>query len=133
MRLRRYCEYNGSVQTPSPKEHAISLSPLVEGQILAALQLEDRADAQLLDFQRYIKLHALESFDHFIRVDEEWLKSPVTQDVMQHNAANTSMWHPYLLHAILAISSSHLAFHKPQVRITKISSFRIPFFIRDMR
>lgn len=77
--------------------------------------LEDaELDPELADFRPALRLHALESLNHFVTCDLSWLKARKIQVLMQRPATTLVTSYPYLLHAVLAISSAHLAVLKPE-------------------
>lgn len=81
----------------------------MKAHLLRALADTDSLDPDLADFAPAIRLHALESLNHFVTCDLSWLKARKVQRLMQQPATNLVITHPYLLHAVLAISSAHLA------------------------
>jgi hypothetical protein len=81
--------------------------------LLRALVSVDGLDPDLADFAPAVRLHALESLNHFMNCDLSWLKARKVQSLMQNSATSVVIDHQYALHAVLAISSAHLAALKP--------------------
>lgn len=123
-RLRRACQYRDEVQ-PAPSSHSSTAlprpaldSPLLVSSIKAyiwdALASTDTLDPDLLAYPSLTRVHALESLDHFVQCDQPWLKTPRMQHVMQRQATDLVLNHPYLLHAVLAVSIAHLGTMQPE-------------------
>lgn len=111
----RYEPGTGTIKadSPQPDTDAWLLSPATKGRLLRALANTDGLDPDLADFAPAVRLYALESLNHFVRCDLSWLKARKVQRIMQQPATSLVIAHPYLLHAVLAISSAHLATLKP--------------------
>jgi hypothetical protein len=56
---------------------------------------------------------SLELLDHFVETKVPWIGSPECQRIMQEHAFRLALEAPYLLHAILAFSATHLSFLHP--------------------
>jgi hypothetical protein len=106
----------GADDSPQPDADVPLLSTSIKGHLLRALAKADDLDPDLAEFAPAIRLHALESLNHFVTCDLSWLKARKVQTLMQHPATALVIDHQYLLHAVLAISSAHLATLKPDTK-----------------
>lgn len=64
----------------------------------------------------------LELLDHFTKEAGPWIGSPECQRMMQQHGLQLSVEAPYLMHAILAFSASHLNFLHPTERKYRIAA-----------
>ncbi|KAK4550274.1 hypothetical protein LTR36_003241 [Oleoguttula mirabilis] len=70
----------------------------------------------------YRREDALELLDHFEDTTEPWLGSPYSQNMIQTHGISLGLQAPYLLHAILAYSASHLRHLHPEVKKYSIAA-----------
>jgi hypothetical protein len=64
----------------------------------------------------------LELLDHFIETKTPWIGSPECQRILQNYGPQLSLEAPYLLHAILAFSASHLSYLQPNEKRHSIAA-----------
>ncbi|KAF2716876.1 hypothetical protein K431DRAFT_256662 [Polychaeton citri CBS 116435] len=106
------CQY-GTFREPATAVNPGTDCPLLEPSMVAhleaALACSRGSNPDLVDFADMIRLHGLESLNHFILCSQKWLKTPSVQQIMQRQAVGSIIHYPYLLHAVLAISTAHLA------------------------
>lgn len=106
-------ENDQSSTTDPGQDSALYLSTL-RSQIDAVLVSTDEVDPDLAHLSPLIRKHAVESLEHFLQCNRSWLKTPYVQSVMQRQAASDHLLHePHLFHAVLAVSTAHIAVLKP--------------------
>ncbi|PVH75922.1 hypothetical protein DL98DRAFT_497801 [Cadophora sp. DSE1049] len=84
------------------------------------LCLETATDAEIL--LNDTQCDNFELLSHFFGITEPFIGSPESQKVFQNHGLELSRGAPYLLHAILTFSASHLNFLYPQKRKYEIAA-----------
>jgi len=96
------------------------LQPLAELCTLAELSIQKASLRTLLS--------------HFISCEDEWLASPTFQKILQRHGVELGLRSEYLLHAILAITASHLHYLDPtKVELKLIYGFHNSLSLRLYR
>lgn len=81
----------------------------IRSHVWTALASADRIDSELNIYTPFLRLHALESLEHFVQCDHSWLKNSLIQSIMQQKNVHHITDQPYLLHAVLSVAAAHLA------------------------
>ncbi|RMY34567.1 hypothetical protein D0865_14150 [Hortaea werneckii] len=103
-------------QSPTPDPTGLEVGSRVwkHTQLLSCLEKLNVPRQAPGDHSAYQRQDALELMDHFEDTMEPWLGSPVAQSMIQAHGVQIGLKAPYLLHAILAYSASHLSRLHPE-------------------
>ncbi|RMZ00515.1 hypothetical protein D0862_06691 [Hortaea werneckii] len=103
-------------QSPTPDPTGLEVGSRVwkHTQLLSCLEKLNVPRQAPGDHSAYQRQDALELMDHFEDTLEPWLGSPVAQSMIQAHGVQIGLKAPYLLHAILAYSASHLSRLHPE-------------------
>ncbi|TKA28212.1 hypothetical protein B0A50_04184 [Salinomyces thailandicus] len=105
--------------SPSPDSITglqVGSRPWKHAQLLSCLERLNVPRQQPRESLVYERKDALELMDHFEDTTEPWIGSPLTQTMIQEHGLMLALQAPYLLHAILAYSASHLSHLHPEQR-----------------
>ncbi|KAI7360196.1 hypothetical protein KC320_g222 [Hortaea werneckii] len=103
-------------QSPTPDPTGLEVGSRVwkHTQLLSCLEKLNVPRQAPGDHSAYQRQDALELMDHFEDTLEPWLGSPVAQSMIQEHGIQIGLKAPYLLHALLAYSASHLSRLHPE-------------------
>jgi hypothetical protein len=94
-------------------------------------KLQSRAELCNLTDVSTQKANVEALLDHFIDCNDEWLATPLFQQLVQRHGVQLGLWSEYLLHAILAVTASHLEYLDPTKKELKfVSSFHYSLSLR---
>ncbi|KAF2117909.1 hypothetical protein BDV96DRAFT_644246 [Lophiotrema nucula] len=90
-------------------------------QVIGLLESADRRSSSSLTQRHDIDI--LQLIDHFLDEETLWMGSPENQYALQHHGVKLGLEAPYLLHAILAFSSSHMYYQNWESRFKTAATY----------
>jgi hypothetical protein len=109
-----------SNQTNEPAKSRVSAREWIES-YLDQMQIPKRPCKHLKSLA-HNACNSVELLNHFFETTDPWIGSTVCQRTMQQHCLQLSVRAPYLLHAVLAFSASHLSFLLPHERRYRVTA-----------